>query len=72
MSWRPPDGMKYLRDMPVGMKHLAVDASFVRERTGYSASYSLEQGLQETSNWYCETRSPTEVAENLTPLLTQR
>ncbi len=72
MDWRPPDGMKYQTDKPVGVKHRAADVSFAKERTGWAPAYSVEQGLRETIEWYRASKSPDAVRQNLQALLTQR
>jgi len=72
MDWRPPDGIKYQTDKPVGVKHRAADASFALQRTGWRPSYTFEQGLRQTIDWYTSTHTEEKVAENLGLLLTQR
>jgi len=72
MGRRPREWMKYQTDKPVGVKHRAADASFALQRTRWRPSYTFEQGLRETIDWYTSTHTEEEVAEHLGLLLTQR
>lgn len=72
MGWRPPDGIKYLMDKPVGVKHRAADISLAKKITGWEPKYSLEEGLKETIEWYVKNNDPTQVRNDLKSLLMER
>ena len=72
IGWRPPEGVKYLADKPVGVKHRAADTSYAKETTGWEPKYTFKQGLTEAIKWYVANNDPEKVKENLKSLLMDR
>jgi len=72
IGWKPPEGVTYLVDKPVGVKHRAADTSYAKEATGWQPQYSFHEGLKETIAWYVKNNDPQKVKENLESLLMDR
>jgi nucleoside-diphosphate-sugar epimerase len=72
IGWKPPGGVTYLVDKPVGVKHRAADISYAKEATGWQPKYSFHEGLKETIAWYVKNNDPQKVKENLESLLMDR
>lgn len=72
IGWYPPEGIKYLTDKPVGVKHRAADTSNAYKMIGWKPDFSFEEGLRKTINWYLASKNPNEVINNLEYLLIER
>ena len=71
-GWRPPGGIKYLADKPVGVVHRALDGAVAKQRTGWMPRVPFELGLQQTVEWYVANNEARDVAEHLDRLTMQR
>jgi UDP-glucose 4-epimerase len=71
LGWEPEE-IEYLTDEPVGVRHRAADTSRAEERLGWGPEYTLEQGIEETIDWYTNNRDREYVTENLEALLRER
>ncbi len=71
LGWEP-ERVEYLTEKPVGVKHRAADTARAREMLGWEPSYTLEEGIRETLDWYVETHDEAQVAANLETLLHER
>lgn len=72
IGWQPSEGISYLLDRPVGVKHRAADTTLARQMTGWKNEYSLEAGLQKTISWYVNAHNPVEIKNKLEALLMER
>jgi nucleoside-diphosphate-sugar epimerase len=72
MGWHPADGVRHLVDEPVGVMHRALDGTFAREKTGWTARTSLDEGLMATIKWYVENHCAEDVKETLRHKLNSR
>lgn len=71
LEWEPGE-IRYQTDKPVGVKHRAADTSRAERLLGWEPTYSLEDGLRETVEWYVNNRDRTDVKKNLETLLHER
>ena len=71
-NWQPPEGIKHLKDKPVGVLHRALDGSFPQKACGWSPQTSLEEGIEKTIQWYIENKNPQEIKAQLGALLMSR
>jgi UDP-glucose 4-epimerase len=67
----PPE-MEYMTDKPVGVRHRAADTTRAEELLGWEPTYTVEEGLAETIDWYTANRNREFVKENLETLLHER
>lgn len=72
VDWRPPGGIRYLADKPVGVKHRAADYSYAQNATGWKPRCSFTEGLKKTIEWYEKNSDPEKLRENLQALLNTR
>jgi nucleoside-diphosphate-sugar epimerase len=72
IGWQPPEGVQYLVDKPVGVKHRAADTTYAKKITGWEPKYTFETGLKETIKWYVENNDLLKVKNNLQSLLMSR
>lgn len=71
LDWEP-DELAYLTDKPVGVRHRAADTTRAKERLGWEPAFSLEEGINETLDWYVNHRNKERVEANLETLLHER
>ncbi|WP_435156843.1 NAD-dependent epimerase/dehydratase family protein [Haladaptatus sp. DFWS20] len=71
LDWEP-DELEYLTDKPVGVRHRAADTTRAKELLGWEPALSLEQGIDETLDWYVNNHDKKRVEANLETLLHER
>ncbi len=71
IGWEPAE-FDYLTDKPVGVRHRAADTSRAEELLGWEPGYTLEEGIEQTVEWYVNNRDEEYVRENLETLLHER
>ncbi|MFD1597932.1 NAD-dependent epimerase/dehydratase family protein [Halobellus rarus] len=71
LGWRP-DSIDHLTDKPVGVRHRAADTSRAEDLLGWEPEYTLQEGIDNTLDWYVNNRDRTYVEENLETLLHER
>jgi UDP-glucose 4-epimerase len=71
LGWEP-DEIDHMTDKPVGVRHRAADTTRAEELLGWEPQYTLEEGLDETIDWYVENRDQEYVRDNLESLLHER
>jgi nucleoside-diphosphate-sugar epimerase len=71
LDWEPEE-IDHMTDKPVGVRHRAADTTRAEELLGWEPTYSLEDGLAETIDWYEANRDREYVRENLETLLHER
>jgi len=71
LGWRPSE-INYMTEKPVGVRHRAADTSRAKERLGWEPEYTLEEGVENTLDWYVDARSKQYVTQNLETLLHER
>ena len=71
LDWEPDD-INYMTDKPVGVRHRAADTTRAEELLGWEPEYTVEEGIQNTLDWYVENRDRDYVRENLETLLHER
>jgi len=59
LEWSPSK-FHFDTSKPVGALSRALDNSGAKQLLGWEPSYSLEEGLKETIEWYKKTHSPSE------------
>ncbi|PSQ02541.1 nucleoside-diphosphate sugar epimerase [Halobacteriales archaeon QS_5_68_33] len=69
---REPEEIDRMTDKPVGVRHRAADTSRAEELLGWEPQYTLQDGLDETIDWYVTNRDRDYVRENLHTLLHER
>ena len=72
IGWQPPDGIRYLRQGPVGVKHRALDGERARLLTGWQPVVSFEEGIRRTVDWYTSTVDRAELTSRLEASLNSR
>ncbi len=72
MDWRPPEGIRHLTDMPVGVRHRAMDLSHATSTTGWRPVVSVSEGVRRTVEWYVAHRSREDLIDKLGDLLMGR
>jgi UDP-glucose 4-epimerase len=71
LDWHPEE-IDYMTDKPVGVRHRAADTSRAEELLGWEPEYTLEEGIDDTLDWYVANRDEEYVRNNLETLLHQR
>ena len=71
LDWEP-DEIDYQTDKPMGVRHRAADTSRAEELLGWEPEYTVEEGIENTLDWYVDNRSEKYVKENLETLLHER
>lgn len=71
IGWEP-DEFNYMTDKPVGVRHRAADTTRAEELLGWEPEYTLEEGIEQTVDWYVNNRDVEYVRENLETLLHER
>jgi UDP-glucose 4-epimerase len=71
LDWEP-DEINYMTDEPQGVRHRAADTTRAEELLGWEPEYTVEEGIQNTLDWYVENRDRDYVRENLETLLHER
>jgi UDP-glucose 4-epimerase len=71
LDWEP-DEIDYMTDKPQGVRHRAADTTRAEELLGWEPEYTVEEGIQNTLDWYVENRDRDYVRENLETLLHER
>lgn len=72
LDWEPPQGIRYLPDQPVGVKHRALDGTHAWSKLGWKPVVPLEEGLRNTIRWYDQTHDRQQVARELAHTLNTR
>ena len=70
-GWRPNE-IDHMTDKPVGVRHRAADTTRAEELLGWEPEYTLEEGIENTLDWYVENRDKEYVKQNLETLLHER
>jgi len=68
-NWSPVDGIKHLKDKPVGVLHRALDGNLAKKACGWSPEISLKEGIEKTAKWYVENKDPQKIESQLSTLL---
>jgi len=71
LDWKPTQ-IKYLKDKPVGVLHRAADTSYAKATIGWQPTFSLEQGLKSTIDWYIKNNDHQKIEKKLKTLLMSR
>lgn len=71
LDWEP-DEIDYMTDKPQGVRHRAADTTRAEELLGWEPQYTVEEGIENTLDWYVEARDRDYVKENLETLLHER
>ena len=71
LGWEPDD-IDHMTDKPVGVRHRAADTTRAEELLGWEPEYTLQEGIENTLEWYTENREKEYVQENLETLLHER
>jgi UDP-glucose 4-epimerase len=71
LDWEP-DEIAYQTDKPVGVRHRAADTTRAEELLGWEPAFTVEEGIDQTLDWYTSTRDREYVRENLETLLHER
>ena len=71
LGWEP-DSINYMTDKPEGVRHRAADTTRAEELLGWEPEYTVEEGIQNTLDWYLDDRDEEYVRENLETLLHER
>jgi UDP-glucose 4-epimerase len=71
LDWKP-DEINYMTDKPEGVRHRAADTTRAEELLGWEPEYTVEEGIQNTLDWYLDARDKEYVRENLETLLHER
>ncbi|WP_089883175.1 NAD-dependent epimerase/dehydratase family protein [Halogeometricum limi] len=71
LNWEPSE-IEYMTDKPVGVRHRAADTTRAEELLGWEPQYTLEEGIENTLDWYVNNRDKAYVQENLETLLHER
>jgi dTDP-glucose 4,6-dehydratase len=54
---KPESLIKYVKDRPAHDRRYALDSSKIRKELGWKASFSFEQGMKRTIDWYIKNKS---------------
>jgi UDP-glucose 4-epimerase len=71
LNWEP-DEIDHMTDKPVGVRHRAADTTRAKEVLGWEPEYTLQEGIDNTLDWYVNNRDKEYVKENLETLLHER
>jgi len=71
LGWEP-DEIDHMTDKPVGVRHRAADTTRAEDLLGWEPEYTLEEGIDNTLDWYVNNRNKEHVATNLEMLLHER
>lgn len=71
LDWKP-ENIDYMTDKPVGVRHRAADTTRAEELLGWEPEYTVEEGIENTLDWYVNTQSKEYVRENLQSILHER
>jgi UDP-glucose 4-epimerase len=71
LDWHPEE-IDYMTDKPVGVRHRAANTSRAEELLGWEPECTLEEGIDDTLDWYVANRDEEYVRNNLETLLHQR
>ncbi len=71
LGWEPAE-IDHLTDKPIGVRHRAADTTRAEELLGWEPKYTLEDGIDQTVEWYLNNRDKQYVTENLETLLHER
>jgi UDP-glucose 4-epimerase len=71
LDWKPAR-INYLTDKPVGVLHRAADTTYAKVTTGWQPSFSLENGLETTIDWYVKNHDRQQIEDKLKNLLMVR
>jgi UDP-glucose 4-epimerase len=71
LDWEP-DEINYMTDKPEGVRHRAADTTRAEELLGWEPECTVEEGIQNTLDWYLDNRDKEYVRENLETLLHER
>ncbi|WP_256546762.1 NAD-dependent epimerase/dehydratase family protein [Halobellus inordinatus] len=71
LNWEP-DEINYMTEKPEGVRHRAADTTRAEELLGWEPEYTVEEGIQNTLDWYLDARDKEYVRENLETLLHER
>jgi UDP-glucose 4-epimerase len=71
LGWEPEE-IDYMTDKPEGVRHRAADTTRAEELLGWEPEYTVEEGIENTLEWYVENRDKEYVRENLETLLHER
>ncbi|WP_434530808.1 NAD-dependent epimerase/dehydratase family protein [Haloarcula sp. NS06] len=71
LDWEPSE-VEYMTDKPVGVRHRAADTTRAENRLNWEPEYTLEEGLENTLDWYLNNRDRDYVKSNLETLLHER
>ncbi len=71
LNWEP-DEIDHMTDKPVGVRHRAADTTKAKEVLGWEPRYTLQEGIDNTLDWYVNNRDKEYVRENLETLLHER
>lgn len=71
LNWEP-DEIDHMTDKPVGVRHRAADTTKAKEVLGWEPRYTLQEGIDNTLDWYVNNRDKEYVRENLKTLLHER
>jgi UDP-glucose 4-epimerase len=71
LGWEP-DEINHMTDKPVGVRHRAADTTRAEELLGWEPQYTLEEGIENTLEWYTSNRDQEYVRQNLETLLHER
>jgi len=71
LDWEPEE-INHMTDKPVGVRHRAADTSKAEEVLGWKPEYTLQEGIDNTLDWYVNNRKKEYVTENLETLLHER
>jgi nucleoside-diphosphate-sugar epimerase len=71
LGWEP-DEIDHMTDKPEGVRHRAADTTRAEELLDWEPEYTLEEGIENTLDWYTDARDEEYVRENLETLLHER
>jgi UDP-glucose 4-epimerase len=71
LGWEP-DTVDYMTEKPVGVRHRAADTTRAEALLGWEPEYTVEEGIENTLEWYCQARDRATVRDNLEELLHER
>jgi len=71
LNWEPAE-IDHMTDKPVGVRHRAADTTRAEELLGWEPEYTLQEGIDNTLDWYVNNRDKEYVKENLETLLHER
>ncbi|WP_436926266.1 NAD-dependent epimerase/dehydratase family protein [Halosimplex amylolyticum] len=71
LDWHPGE-IDHMTDKPVGVRHRAADTTRAAELLGWEPQYTLQDGIENTLEWYVGNREKDYVENNLETLLHER